>query len=43
MTVGSVGGVVGQPFNEIYCAAKFGVEGYMEAMASYITPKSGMG
>jgi NAD(P)-dependent dehydrogenase (short-subunit alcohol dehydrogenase family) len=42
VTVGSVGGLVGQPFNEIYCAAKFGVEGYMEAMASYITPKFGI-
>lgn len=38
VTVSSVGGLVGQPFNEIYCGAKFGVEGYMEAMASYITP-----
>jgi NAD(P)-dependent dehydrogenase (short-subunit alcohol dehydrogenase family) len=42
VTVGSVGGLVGQPFNEIYCAAKFGVEGYMEAMASYITPTFGI-
>jgi len=31
--VSSVGGVVGQPFNEAYCAAKFAVEGFMEALA----------
>ncbi|GAA2783930.1 SDR family oxidoreductase [Streptomyces rameus] len=33
ITVTSVGGVVGQPFNEVYCAAKFAVEGYMESLA----------
>ncbi|MEO5832740.1 MAG: SDR family NAD(P)-dependent oxidoreductase [Nakamurella sp.] len=33
VTVTSVGGVVGQPFNEAYCAAKFAVEGFMEALA----------
>ncbi len=33
LTVSSVGGVVGQPFNEAYCAAKFAVEGYMESLA----------
>lgn len=33
ITVTSVGGVVGQPFNEAYCAAKFGVEGMMESLA----------
>ncbi|WGW05459.1 SDR family oxidoreductase [Tropicibacter oceani] len=42
ITISSVGGLVGQPFNEIYCAAKFAVEGYMEAMASYITPSFGI-
>lgn len=42
VTVGSVGGLVGQPFNEIYCAAEFEAEGYMEAMASSITPKFGI-
>jgi NAD(P)-dependent dehydrogenase (short-subunit alcohol dehydrogenase family) len=41
ITISSVGGLVGQPFNEIYCAAKFAVEGYMESMASYITPSFG--
>lgn len=33
VTVSSVGGVVGQPFNEAYCAAKFAVEGFLEALA----------
>ncbi|MFE7752680.1 SDR family NAD(P)-dependent oxidoreductase [Streptomyces sp. NPDC057428] len=33
LAVTSVGGVVGQPFNEAYCAAKFAVEGYMESLA----------
>ncbi len=33
IAVTSVGGVVGQPFNEAYCAAKFAVEGYMESLA----------
>ncbi len=38
VNVSSVGGLVGQPFNEIYCAAKFAVEGYTESMASYVQP-----
>jgi len=33
VSVTSVGGVVGQPFNEAYCAAKFAVEGFMESLA----------
>ncbi|MFJ5547638.1 SDR family NAD(P)-dependent oxidoreductase [Streptomyces sp. NPDC093225] len=33
ISVTSVGGVIGQPFNEAYCAAKFAVEGFMEALA----------
>ncbi|MFD7611505.1 SDR family oxidoreductase [Streptomyces sp. NPDC059828] len=33
ITVTSVGGIIGQPFNEAYCAAKFAVEGYMESLA----------
>ncbi len=33
LTVSSVGGVVGQPFNEAYCAAKFAVEGFLQALA----------
>jgi NAD(P)-dependent dehydrogenase (short-subunit alcohol dehydrogenase family) len=31
--VSSVGGIVGQPFNEAYCASKFAVEGFMESLA----------
>ena len=42
VSITSVGGLVGQPFNEIYCAAKFAVEGYVEGMASYITPSFGI-
>lgn len=38
INISSVGGLVGQPFNEIYCATKFGVEGYTEALASYVQP-----
>lgn len=33
LTVSSVRGVLGQPFNEAYSAAKFAVEGFMEALA----------
>jgi NAD(P)-dependent dehydrogenase (short-subunit alcohol dehydrogenase family) len=33
VTITSVGGVIGQPFNEAYCAAKFAVEGFMESLA----------
>ncbi len=33
ITVTSVGGLIGQPFNEAYCAAKFAVEGFMESLA----------
>ena len=36
VNISSVGGLVGQPFNEIYCASKFALEGYTEAMASYM-------
>jgi NAD(P)-dependent dehydrogenase (short-subunit alcohol dehydrogenase family) len=32
ITVTSVGGAIGQPFNEAYCAAKFAVEGFMESL-----------
>lgn len=38
INVTSVGGLVGQPFNEIYCASKFAVEGYTESLASYVGP-----
>ncbi|MBC7443138.1 MAG: SDR family NAD(P)-dependent oxidoreductase [Ramlibacter sp.] len=33
ISVSSVGGMIGQPFNEAYCAAKFAVEGFMESLA----------
>ncbi|ACY13984.1 SDR family oxidoreductase [Haliangium ochraceum] len=33
VSVTSIGGVVGQPFNDAYCAAKFAVEGLMESLA----------
>lgn len=42
VNISSVGGLVGQPFNEIYCAAKFAVEGYTEALASYVQPHFGI-
>ncbi|MEP3276098.1 MAG: SDR family oxidoreductase [Stappiaceae bacterium] len=42
LTVSSVGGLVGQPFNEIYCGSKFAVEGYMESLASYVGPSFGL-
>ena len=32
VSVTSVGGVVGQPFNDAYCAAKFAVEGLMQSL-----------
>ncbi|WP_200871421.1 SDR family oxidoreductase [Saccharicrinis fermentans] len=37
ISVTSVGGLVGQPFNELYCGAKFAVEGFMEGLASYVS------
>jgi NAD(P)-dependent dehydrogenase (short-subunit alcohol dehydrogenase family) len=42
VNISSVGGLVGQPFNELYCAAKFAVEGYTEAMASYMEEGFGL-
>ena len=33
VTVSSIGGLVAQPFNDAYCAAKFAVEGMMESLA----------
>lgn len=38
LAVTSVGGLVGQPMNEIYCSAKFAVEGLFESMATYAEP-----
>jgi NAD(P)-dependent dehydrogenase (short-subunit alcohol dehydrogenase family) len=42
VNISSVGGLVGQPFNELYCAAKFAVEGYTEAMSSYMEEGFGL-
>jgi NAD(P)-dependent dehydrogenase (short-subunit alcohol dehydrogenase family) len=42
INITSVGGLVGQPFNEFYCGAKFAVEGYTEALASYLTASFGI-
>ncbi|MEL6822334.1 MAG: SDR family NAD(P)-dependent oxidoreductase, partial [Calditrichota bacterium] len=42
INITSVGGLVGQPFNELYCAAKFAVEGYTEGLATYLTQKFGI-
>ncbi len=36
VTVTSVGGIVGQPFNDAYCAAKFAVEGLVESLAPVV-------
>jgi len=37
VTVTSVGGAVGQPFNEAYCAAELAVEGCMESLAPVVS------
>ncbi len=42
VNISSVGGLVGQPFNEVYCASKFALEGYTEALASYVEPAFGI-
>lgn len=36
ISVSSIGGLVGQPFNDAYCAAKFALEGAMEALAPVV-------
>jgi len=36
INITSVGALVGQPFNEIYCGAKFAVEGFTESLATYV-------
>jgi NAD(P)-dependent dehydrogenase (short-subunit alcohol dehydrogenase family) len=38
IAVSSVGGLVGQPMNEVYCASKFAIEGLYESMATYFKP-----
>ncbi len=42
INITSVGGLVGQPFNEFYCGAKFAVEGFTESLASYISEPFGI-
>ena len=37
ITVSSVGGLIGQPFGDAYCAAKFAVEGMMESLAPVVS------
>lgn len=36
LTVTSVGGVVGQPFADAYCGAKFAVEGFLQSLAPVV-------
>ena len=36
ISLSSVGGMMGQPFNDAYCAAKFAVEGLMESLAPVV-------
>ena len=36
INISSIGGLVGQPFNEIYCASKFAVERFTESLATYM-------
>ena len=38
INISSVGGLVGQPFSDFYCAAKFAVEGLTESLAAYVGP-----
>jgi NAD(P)-dependent dehydrogenase (short-subunit alcohol dehydrogenase family) len=38
ISVSSIGGLIGQPFNDAYCAAKFAVEGFMESLAPVARP-----
>ncbi len=42
LNISSIGGLVGQPFNEFYCAAKFALEGYTESLATYLTDAFGI-
>jgi NAD(P)-dependent dehydrogenase (short-subunit alcohol dehydrogenase family) len=38
VVVSSVGGAVGQPFNDAYCSAKFAVEGLLESLHPAVAP-----
>ncbi len=42
INITSVGGLVGQPFSDLYSGAKFAVEGYTEALACYLTEPFGI-
>lgn len=42
LTITSVGGLIGQPMNEVYCSAKFALEGLIESMATYLEPFFGV-
>jgi len=42
INISSVGGIVGSPVNEIYCAAKFALEGLTESLATYLEPYFGI-
>lgn len=42
INVSSIGGLVGQPFNEVYCGSKFAVEGITESLATFVTPEFGI-
>ncbi len=37
ISISSVGGLIGQPFNDAYCAAKFALEGMMESLAPVVS------
>lgn len=42
INVTSVGGLIGIPFNDLYCGAKFAIEGFTESLATYMTPAFGI-
>ncbi|MEJ2417063.1 MAG: SDR family oxidoreductase [Exilibacterium sp.] len=39
VNISSVCGLVGMPFQELYSASKFAIEGFTEALASYLQPE----
>ncbi|XP_072603259.1 17-beta-hydroxysteroid dehydrogenase type 1 isoform X3 [Vulpes vulpes] len=38
LVTGSMGGLMGLPFNAVYCASKFAIEGLCESLAVLLTP-----
>ncbi len=36
ISISSIGGIIGQPFNDAYCAAKFALEGMMESLTPVV-------